>query len=127
MRVCAASERTDFVFAPPCTTFFFFFCRRSTHHGRETRLTPAERKVIDDACGAALADMMSALKPSVVVGVGNFAGSKCLEVSNSFVSFYPREQQISTQGSDSDDDELGHEFTGERLFSEEAWLGHIHR
>eukprot|EP00752_Nemacystus_decipiens_P002395 g2260.t1 len=43
------------------------------------RLTSAEREIIDDACGDALADMMSALKPSVVVGVGNFAGSKCLE------------------------------------------------
>eukprot|EP00903_Cladosiphon_okamuranus_P014953 g13841.t1 len=43
------------------------------------KLTPAEREVIDEACGDALADMMSALKPSVVVGVGNFAGAKCLE------------------------------------------------
>lgn len=50
----------------------------SRHHG--CRLTPTEREVIDEACGDALADMMSALKPSVVVGVGNFAGAKCVEV-----------------------------------------------
>ncbi|CAN0102837.1 unnamed protein product [Ectocarpus sp. 6 AP-2014] len=43
------------------------------------KLTPAEREVIDEACGEALAEMISALKPSVVVAVGNFAGSKCHE------------------------------------------------
>ncbi|CAM9828554.1 unnamed protein product [Ectocarpus fasciculatus] len=43
------------------------------------KLTPKEREVIDEACGGALAEMMSALKPSVVVAVGNFAGSKCHE------------------------------------------------
>ncbi|CAN0135073.1 unnamed protein product [Laminaria digitata] len=43
------------------------------------KLTPTERKVIDDACGDALASVMSVLRPSVIVGVGNFAGSKCLE------------------------------------------------
>lgn len=48
------------------------------------RLSPTERKLIDDACGEALAEMMSALRPSVVVAVGNFAGSKCAEVRRGF-------------------------------------------
>lgn len=57
-------------------------------------MTPAERKVIDDACGDALADMMSALKPSVVVGVGNFAGSKCREVREILSRFIPEGSKI---------------------------------
>lgn len=37
--------------------------------------------MIGEACGEALEDTISALRPCVIVGVGTFAGGKCLEVS----------------------------------------------
>lgn len=61
---------------------------------KQKRLSPAERRVIEDACGDALVDMMHALRPSVVIGVGNYAGSKCLEVINGVGVFDVRRASV---------------------------------
>lgn len=35
---------------------------------------------MEAACGKALADVISALQPCVVVGVGTYAGARCTQV-----------------------------------------------
>lgn len=44
------------------------------------RLPPSERGVLEEACNAALTELILVLRPSIVIGVGNFAGTKCIEV-----------------------------------------------
>lgn len=61
-----------------CASTFSFRIAAVVHSGE--RLPPSERGVLEEACNDALTKLIFALRPSIVIGVGNFAGTKCLEV-----------------------------------------------